>query len=257
MILTMGAYEANKLTLDTPIKFIGINHNAFSYKLGYNEDVVKFDNSSCYTAGLYYTTIRYFFDHYGRYGNEIAFIELLSDSEFIKCGDKSKTNKFNITKIVSEKEFWKMVDDELFEGMLEHTRSMNPDRFASLKIPTPLLTENNLKLLITNNCFMFKMIPDDLKTRALCELAVKKYPINIDYIPEHMRTYWMYANVTRNHPEYKSRILHRLDYKFIVPILSDYQNGNYKNLALYAIPPICFSYLFFRRFKPIIYARCF
>jgi hypothetical protein len=94
------------LSSGTLIKFLNEKHRSvhfFQYKLGLNEDSVKFNPSrSCAPGGLYYTDIKNGHNWF-HYGDVVAIIQIPNNAQVYNnpCNTKFKADKFIITEFVS------------------------------------------------------------------------------------------------------------------------------------------------------------
>ena len=80
-------------------------HNDFEYKIGYNEDSVKFNpEGSCRPGGFYFTTVEHI-HRFLDYGNHIREVLLLENSQVYRdpFDYKFKTDRFIVGKIIDPK----------------------------------------------------------------------------------------------------------------------------------------------------------
>jgi hypothetical protein len=146
-------------------------HHGFSYKLGINEDVLNFHpHGNCSPGGLYFTDLDNIVE-YITYGNNIAEIEILDDSEIYVESKKCKASKFNIISIYSLYDFISNLpyDIQLF------IVKQNGYVLQFIENQTPELCKEALQ-----NGIEIKFIKN--KTEDLCKLAVSKNGISLIFI---------------------------------------------------------------------------
>jgi len=92
-------------------------HYNMPYRIGYNEDVHKFNsnkNETCCKGRLYFTSLKYIYEFF-HYGERVAIIKLLPDQPIIKEDKKYGTHKFKIVRFFSLNKFLELVKTKIIE----------------------------------------------------------------------------------------------------------------------------------------------
>lgn len=171
--IEISGYEFNRLYKDKTkfYRFLNDNltHYGFKYVLGLNIDTNEFNpNGDCEKGGLYFCDdyTCYLFCTY--YGKKIALIEIPDDSRVWIEHSKCKADRLIITEIID------------FVNM--------PDTFW-INIISPK-SDNFEKSNCGCGCgYVLQYVKDSkLLTENICSLAVKQYPLALEYVPNIFKT---------------------------------------------------------------------
>lgn len=204
-------------------------HKNFKYKLGINEDILKFNPSgNCSAGGLYITDYINIVNYYN-YGNIIAYVSIPDDAKCYLENGKIKCNKIYINSFELINNFNEKNDDILFNINYYYNKSNNNTYASHLNIVKhnglflALINKKdhcheicmeavkqNYKAIIyveeqtedicfeavTQNGYMIKYIKN--QTENLCIEAVKKNPFSIQFIKN--KTHNICMEAIKNNP---------------------------------------------------------
>jgi hypothetical protein len=153
-------------------------HHGFTYEMGLNEDTRVFNpNGSCKKGGLYFTIPEHM-NHFKKYGDNVAIIELCKDAQFYidPKGNKYKTDKFIIRQLVNKDDFY----NGSVVSKLPIYETKNEQHDIAPKNPSTLQYSNlSLSCPLPNHSLYYIINPSP----ATCLQAVQRDWNELQFVP--------------------------------------------------------------------------
>jgi hypothetical protein len=170
------------LTNDVYFKCVASDytHHNFKYKLGYNKDILPFNNKEdCVAGGLYFTN-RQYIKLYEDFGPRLAIVRTFQDSQVVNCGTKFKSDKIYIDAFVDPANIDRIYidnpsDNDIAIFPLNIQKKVNP-------------TYNQCLLAVSINGLVLKYIPKHLVNNELITCAVKQNGLALQYVDYNKKT---------------------------------------------------------------------
>jgi hypothetical protein len=173
---------------DQKIKFLKqdrdgqFRHYDFVYQIGINIDVNPIQEKECSKGGLYFTTVANCLC-WAHLGNFVAIIELCEDSVVVdeSCGTKSKTNKFNITNIITFEEFTNNIENKDYAEIIMILYEYHYGQYRNHIFKD--LSSFPLSATQSGHIVRFFATLNNQKTESMCVDTTDFYPKLIKYVP--------------------------------------------------------------------------